>query len=77
MIFAANNFEFFSSIHQSTRVYQLLNHKPGGDVLEFDGLSVSKGNGRDYNYANSSSSDSQESMKDPQYCAHQKWAEHN
>ena len=77
MIFAVNNFESFSNIHQSTRVYQLLNHKPGGDVLEFDGLSVFDGNGRDYDYANCSSNDSQGRMKDIQYCAHQKWAEHN
>lgn len=45
MILAVNKCEFSSISNQTIRIYQLSDHKPGGNVFEVDGLTDLNGNG--------------------------------
>lgn len=72
MILAVNKCEFSAISNQTIRIYQMLDHKPGGDVFEVDGLTDLNGNGRDHDNAKCSSNDSFARYNHIQCCAHRK-----
>lgn len=76
MILAVNKCEFSSISNQPIRIYQLPDHKPGGDVFEVDGVMVFNGRCRTYDNANYSSNASFARSNHIQCCARQKWADH-